>query len=195
MQPRGIGVLVLVLTCGCGPASRIRDVFRQPSPYEQYVAALREARLDQTGLGAEWIAAGEKGAGRTPLHHAPSPRSGVPAPLRAVSTGVWTRSAARRALSPRHRSSQRRASDAVRRSIPRGRTRNAATDRESEAWRSPPGVRAGRGQHVHSAASARAASRRSRHADAACSGRTHVSCSGTWPIEYPQLLRCGPSER
>jgi murein DD-endopeptidase MepM/ murein hydrolase activator NlpD len=60
MQLRGIGLLVIVLACGCSPASRIRDVFRQPSPYEQYVAALREARLDQTALGAEWIAAGEK---------------------------------------------------------------------------------------------------------------------------------------
>src|SRR5688572_11895343 len=60
MRSRRIVVLLLVLTPGCGPAARLGDVLRNPSPYEQYVAALRSAGLDQTALGAEWIAAGER---------------------------------------------------------------------------------------------------------------------------------------
>jgi hypothetical protein len=34
--------------------------FVNPHRMNNYVAALREARLDQTALGAEWIAAGKK---------------------------------------------------------------------------------------------------------------------------------------
>ena len=60
IESRKIVVLLLMLTSGCGPAARLPDVLRKPSPYEQYVAALRTIGLDQTALGTEWIAAGER---------------------------------------------------------------------------------------------------------------------------------------
>jgi len=38
----------------------MREAVRPTSPYEQYVASLREAGLDQTALGREWLDAGRR---------------------------------------------------------------------------------------------------------------------------------------
>lgn len=42
---------------GVGPTT---SLFRSPSPHEQYGQSLKEARLDRTALGTDWLAAGER---------------------------------------------------------------------------------------------------------------------------------------
>ncbi|GAB2550171.1 peptidoglycan DD-metalloendopeptidase family protein [Rufibacter soli] len=45
---------------GCSPKQTFKAVFKKQSPYEKYRAGLKEAKLDQTALGQEWVAAGER---------------------------------------------------------------------------------------------------------------------------------------
>lgn len=42
---------------GVGPAA---SLFRSPSPHERYGQSLREAKLDHTALGSDWLAASER---------------------------------------------------------------------------------------------------------------------------------------
>ncbi len=51
----------------CSPSSGFRSLGRAPStPYEQYAQSLRDAGLDETGMGREWLAASDS-ALRSPL--------------------------------------------------------------------------------------------------------------------------------
>ena len=45
---------------GCAPGSPIREALRPSSPYERYAASLRNADLDQTALGRDWLSAGDQ---------------------------------------------------------------------------------------------------------------------------------------
>jgi murein DD-endopeptidase MepM/ murein hydrolase activator NlpD len=59
LKRRDIFLLVL-LAAGCDQVSRLRQAFLQPSPYDAYATSMREAGLQRTPLGAEWLAAGER---------------------------------------------------------------------------------------------------------------------------------------
>lgn len=52
--------LVVVFVYGCGGVQPLREVFKKQTPYEKYEQALKSARLENTALGKEWIAAGER---------------------------------------------------------------------------------------------------------------------------------------
>ncbi len=44
----------------CSPQNTLRGVFKSQSGHEKYAAALKDAKLDQTGLGQQWVAASAK---------------------------------------------------------------------------------------------------------------------------------------
>ena len=44
---------------GCAPGSPLREAVRPSSPYERYAQSLRDAGLDRTALGRDWLAAGD----------------------------------------------------------------------------------------------------------------------------------------
>jgi len=44
--------------CGCAPGSPLREAVRPSSPYERYAESLRDAGLDKTALGGDWLSAG-----------------------------------------------------------------------------------------------------------------------------------------
>jgi murein DD-endopeptidase MepM/ murein hydrolase activator NlpD/SH3-like domain-containing protein len=52
-----MGAVALHACTGIGPAT---NLFRPSSPHDQYGQSLKEAKLDQTALGADWVAAGER---------------------------------------------------------------------------------------------------------------------------------------
>ncbi len=54
-----LGVLIggLAACTGVGPAT---SLFRTSSPHEQYSQSLKEAKLDRTALGTDWLDAGER---------------------------------------------------------------------------------------------------------------------------------------
>ncbi|WP_338872569.1 M23 family metallopeptidase [Spirosoma sp. SC4-14] len=52
-----LAVALLEACQGIGPAT---NLFRPTSPHDQYGQSLRTAKLDQTALGADWLAAGER---------------------------------------------------------------------------------------------------------------------------------------
>jgi len=59
--------LAVVIPVACSPTSAFRSFGTAAStPYEQYAKSLRDAGLDQTGMGREWLAASDS-ALRTPL--------------------------------------------------------------------------------------------------------------------------------
>ena len=71
---RSAAVLLLpvFLALSCGVEDRISDLLHSDSPYEEYLARLRQSGLDQTALGGDWIRAGETAlaaaaAARTPF--------------------------------------------------------------------------------------------------------------------------------
>jgi murein DD-endopeptidase MepM/ murein hydrolase activator NlpD len=47
-----------VLLWGCVPGSPLREAVRPSSPYERYAESLRDAGLDETALGRDWLTAG-----------------------------------------------------------------------------------------------------------------------------------------
>ncbi|WP_227006152.1 M23 family metallopeptidase [Rufibacter latericius] len=49
-----------MLITSCSPQNTLRGVFKKQTPYEKYQAGLKVANLDQTGLGQQWVAAGEQ---------------------------------------------------------------------------------------------------------------------------------------
>ncbi|GGK66985.1 hypothetical protein GCM10011405_13680 [Rufibacter glacialis] len=53
-------VLGLFLLTACSPQNTLKGVFEKKTPYEKYQAGLKEAKLDQTALGQQWLAAGER---------------------------------------------------------------------------------------------------------------------------------------
>jgi len=64
--PLAFALAVMPLVA-CSPTSAFRSLGSEPStPYEQYAKSLRDAGLDQTGMGREWLAASDS-ALRTPL--------------------------------------------------------------------------------------------------------------------------------
>jgi peptidoglycan LD-endopeptidase LytH len=46
------------MATGCAPGSPLREAVRPTSPYERYAESLRDAGLDRTALGHDWLAAG-----------------------------------------------------------------------------------------------------------------------------------------
>ncbi|GAB3199482.1 murein DD-endopeptidase MepM/ murein hydrolase activator NlpD/SH3-like domain-containing protein [Pontibacter aydingkolensis] len=52
--------LILALATSCGAPQTLRTVFKNQTPYEGYVVKIKDAKLDQTGLGQDWLRAGEK---------------------------------------------------------------------------------------------------------------------------------------
>lgn len=57
-----IYIFWLALLCiqACSPKKALRGVFKKQTPYERYQKGLEEAKLDQTALGQQWLAAGAK---------------------------------------------------------------------------------------------------------------------------------------
>jgi murein DD-endopeptidase MepM/ murein hydrolase activator NlpD len=54
--------------CGCAPGSPLREALRPSSPYDRYAASLRDAGLDKTALGRDWLSAGREAlANATPV--------------------------------------------------------------------------------------------------------------------------------
>ncbi|WP_241739050.1 M23 family metallopeptidase [Pontibacter beigongshangensis] len=51
---------MIVVVAGCGSQKTLRGVFKKETPYERYASSLRDANLDQTALGQEWLAAGNR---------------------------------------------------------------------------------------------------------------------------------------
>ena len=59
MRSRWIFTLAVgALLSGCAPGSSLREAVRPSSPYERYAESLRDAGLDDTALGRDWLAAG-----------------------------------------------------------------------------------------------------------------------------------------
>ena len=59
MRSRWISTLAVgALVSGCSPGSPLREAVRPSSPYERYAESLRDAGLDETALGRDWLAAG-----------------------------------------------------------------------------------------------------------------------------------------
>ncbi|MHA6248303.1 peptidoglycan DD-metalloendopeptidase family protein [Pontibacter sp. CAU 1760] len=53
--------LLILLLASCSGKQTLRGVFsKSEPPYERYVAKLQESKLDETALGQEWLAAGQK---------------------------------------------------------------------------------------------------------------------------------------
>ena len=52
-------LLPVLLALSCGVEDRISDLLHSDSPYEEYLARLRQSGLDQTALGRDWVRAGE----------------------------------------------------------------------------------------------------------------------------------------
>ncbi|MDB5240985.1 MAG: peptidase [Spirosoma sp.] len=52
--------LLAVWTVACTGFGPTTGLFRSPSPHDQYGQSLKAAKLDQTALGADWLAAGER---------------------------------------------------------------------------------------------------------------------------------------
>jgi murein DD-endopeptidase MepM/ murein hydrolase activator NlpD len=57
---------VAVLLSACAPSTVLRRAFPPTFPHEEYAQSLRQAGLDQTALGRDWLAAAER-ALHTPL--------------------------------------------------------------------------------------------------------------------------------
>lgn len=53
----GLFVIWFTACSGVGPST---SLFRPSSPHDQYGQSLKEARLDRTALGVDWLAAGER---------------------------------------------------------------------------------------------------------------------------------------
>ncbi|CAM3649111.1 M23 family metallopeptidase [Pontibacter korlensis] len=52
--------LVILLLTSCSQQQTLRGVFKSQTPYEKYAAKLKDANLDETALGQEWITAGQQ---------------------------------------------------------------------------------------------------------------------------------------
>ena len=53
--------LLLLLLANCSGKQTLRGVFnKSQTPYEKYASKLKDAKLDQTALGQEWLQAGQK---------------------------------------------------------------------------------------------------------------------------------------
>lgn len=52
--------LLVLLLVNCGGKQTLRGVFQKQTPYERYAARLKDAKLDKTALGQDWLAAGQK---------------------------------------------------------------------------------------------------------------------------------------
>ncbi|PKV62872.1 peptidoglycan DD-metalloendopeptidase family protein [Pontibacter ramchanderi] len=51
-------LFALILT-GCGSRETLRGVFKKETPYEAYATSLKTAKLDETAIGQDWLAAGQ----------------------------------------------------------------------------------------------------------------------------------------
>lgn len=54
-----VAVAVGAAMSGCAPGSPLREAVRPSSAYERYAESLRDAGLDETALGRDWLAAGD----------------------------------------------------------------------------------------------------------------------------------------
>jgi murein DD-endopeptidase MepM/ murein hydrolase activator NlpD len=73
---RGVLALVIgvvVLLSACAPSTMLRRAFPPAFPHEEYAQSLRQAGLDQTALGRDWLAAAQ-GALHTTLRVTPPHR-------------------------------------------------------------------------------------------------------------------------
>ncbi|GAB3529719.1 hypothetical protein GCM10027443_09400 [Pontibacter brevis] len=54
-------IFVGILLAGCSGKQTLRGVFsKEQTPYEKYVAKIKDAKLDETALGQEWLQAGQQ---------------------------------------------------------------------------------------------------------------------------------------
>lgn len=82
---RAVFLLLVAAAAGCSPTAAIRELRDQPrTPHEQYARSLREAGLDSTAIGRDWLLASDS-ALRSPLALA----------LPAREVGVYQRNEAR----------------------------------------------------------------------------------------------------
>ena len=62
MRARVVGSLVggsAVLLAACAPSTVLRPLLPPSFPHDEYARSLRQAGLDQTALGRDWLAAAE----------------------------------------------------------------------------------------------------------------------------------------
>lgn len=52
-------LLITLFLSGCGSRETLRGVFKKETPYEAYVSSLKSAKLDETAVGQDWMAAGQ----------------------------------------------------------------------------------------------------------------------------------------
>ncbi|MCP2045445.1 peptidoglycan DD-metalloendopeptidase family protein [Pontibacter sp. HSC-36F09] len=52
-------ILITLFLSSCGSRETLRGVFKNQTPFEAYVSSLKTAKLDQTAVGQDWLAAGE----------------------------------------------------------------------------------------------------------------------------------------
>ncbi|MFD2515108.1 peptidoglycan DD-metalloendopeptidase family protein [Pontibacter locisalis] len=52
--------ILALLLASCSGKQTLRGVFKNQTPYERYVAKLKDAKLDQTALGQDWLTAGKQ---------------------------------------------------------------------------------------------------------------------------------------
>lgn len=53
-----LSVFLAMLIISCGRKNTLKGVFQKKTPYETYASALKDANLDKTALGKQWIEAG-----------------------------------------------------------------------------------------------------------------------------------------
>lgn len=55
-----ISMVLATVLSSCGGSQTLRETFKKQTPYEKYAHALHQTGLDETALGQDWIAAGQK---------------------------------------------------------------------------------------------------------------------------------------
>ena len=81
-------VLLLLAATACGAEEAVREVLTpEPTPHEAYSKALRDARLDATALGHDWLVAAEEAVQRPVAINLPFRETGYFDPNEAPAVG------------------------------------------------------------------------------------------------------------
>ncbi|WP_353887444.1 M23 family metallopeptidase [uncultured Spirosoma sp.] len=88
MKIAGYGfVLLLVGLAACTGIGPATSLFKSSSPHEQYSQSLKDAKLDQTALGTDWLQAGERALGDSLTITVPYRESGYFSASKPLATG------------------------------------------------------------------------------------------------------------
>ncbi|PRY29228.1 SH3 domain-containing protein [Spirosoma oryzae] len=88
MKIAGYGfVLLLVGLAACTGIGPATSLFKPSSPHEQYSQSLKDAKLDRTALGTDWLRAGERALGDSLTITVPYRESGYFSASKPLATG------------------------------------------------------------------------------------------------------------